>query len=114
LSLPLPPKPPNRASPPPLPPPKSFEPPPPPPPPLAAIVDLENAIAAFEQLQLEPGHLAGAKWALGKIVWKTDRARGQRLIEDAVALFAKGSASWAPAKADAEAWLRTNGRPASR
>ena len=80
----------------------------------AAIADLEKAIAAFEQLQLEPGHLAGAKWALGKIVWKTDRARGQRLIEEAVALFAKGSASWAPAKADAEEWLRTNGRPASR
>ncbi|MBA3503385.1 MAG: serine/threonine protein kinase, partial [Deltaproteobacteria bacterium] len=50
-----------------------------------AIVDFEVAIAAFEKLTLEPGHLAGAKWALGRTLWKSQRARAKQLVEEAVA-----------------------------
>src|SRR5207302_3993870 len=32
----------------------------------AAVADLERAIAMFEQLAPEPGHLAAAKWALAR------------------------------------------------
>ena len=74
-----------------------------------AVADLEKAIVAFEKLALEPGHLAGAKWALGRTLWKSDRARAKILIEEAVALFGKASTSWAEAKTDAEAWLRRPG-----
>ena len=69
------------------------------------IADLERAVAAFEQLQLEAGHLGGAKWALGKYLWKRDRARARKLIEEAIALFT--SDAWAQSKADAEEFLRT-------
>ena len=69
------------------------------------IADLERAVAAFEQLQLEPGHLGGAKWALGKTLWKRDRVRAKKLIEEAIALFT--SDAWAQSKADAEQFLRT-------
>ena len=51
--------------------------------------------------------------ALGKTLWKADRARGKKLVEEAVALFAKAAPSWKEAKTEAEAWLRTGGRPAS-
>ena len=70
-----------------------------------AVSDLERAIASFETQQLEPGHLAGAKWALGRTLWKTDRPRARRLVEEAIALFENSAGSWATAKADAEAWL---------
>ena len=72
-----------------------------------AVADLEKAIAIFEKLQLEPGHLGGAKWALGKSLWKSDRPRAKQLVEEAIALFAKGSDSWAASKAEAEALLRS-------
>ena len=73
------------------------------------VADLERAIRAFEQQQLDPGHLGGAKWALGQVLWASDRARATVLIEEAIALFARGSQTWASSKADAETWMRTRG-----
>lgn len=73
------------------------------------IADLEQAIASFATQQLEPGHLADAKWVLGHALWKTDRARARALIEEAIALFDEASASWAATKAEAVAWLRGGG-----
>ena len=72
-----------------------------------AVADLERAIKVFEQLQLEPGHLGGAKWALGKTLWKRDRVRSKALITEAIALFDKASDAWAMSKADAQEFLRT-------
>ncbi|MFN0247011.1 MAG: protein kinase domain-containing protein [Kofleriaceae bacterium] len=70
-----------------------------------ATSDFEKSIAIFEKLQLDPGHLGGAKLALAQILWPADKARAKALATDAIELLSKGSASWAPLVADARAWL---------
>ena len=70
-----------------------------------ATADLEKSIAIFERLQLEPGHLAGAKFTLAQVLWPADKARAKQLATDAIALFEKASSTWTPQLAEARVWL---------
>ncbi len=70
-----------------------------------ATADLEKSIAIFEKLQLEPGHLAGAKFTLAQVLWPADKARAKLLATDAIGLFENASPSWAPQLAEARVWL---------
>ncbi|MBS1124382.1 MAG: protein kinase [Deltaproteobacteria bacterium] len=70
-----------------------------------ALPDLERALALFEHEALDPGHLAGAEWALGRALWRSDRPRARRLIEQAVHRFDQASAFWRLTQREATAWL---------
>jgi tetratricopeptide (TPR) repeat protein len=73
-----------------------------------AIADLEQARALFADLVMDPGHLAGAEWGLGKLVFDADPQRGRALVAQAIARFAKASPTWKPSAADAAAWLASH------
>jgi hypothetical protein len=70
------------------------------------VGDLERAVAIFAKVQLDPGHLASAKWALGRELWSRDPARARSLIDEAMTLFETAGGAWQPARADAASWLR--------
>jgi serine/threonine protein kinase/tetratricopeptide (TPR) repeat protein len=70
-----------------------------------ATHDLEKAIAIFEKLQIDSGHLGGAKFVLAQVLWPADKARAKRLASEAIDHMSKGSATWAPQVAEARAWL---------
>jgi len=75
----------------------------------AAVADLERAIAMFDKLALDPGHVAQARWILAKELWQTDATRAHSLLDEAVAALDKAGPAWAQTRADATKWLATNG-----
>jgi eukaryotic-like serine/threonine-protein kinase len=76
----------------------------------AAVADLEQAVALFEKLSLDAGHLAAAQFALAKALWPRDRDRAGALLDSAIATFQTASESWAETREEATAWLTTKGR----
>ncbi len=80
----------------------------------AGIADLERAIASFQKITVDPGHLAAAQWGLAQALWDKDRARAQAMIEDALKTFEHASPTWATLHAEAKVWRETNGKPGRR
>jgi eukaryotic-like serine/threonine-protein kinase len=78
---------------------------------LAGIADLERAVANFEKVTADPGHLAAAQWGLARALWKRDPARARPLLERALETFKSASLSWMSQHVQAEEWLATNGNP---
>jgi tetratricopeptide (TPR) repeat protein len=70
-----------------------------------AITDLEMAVSIFSQLQLDPGHVGGAKVMLAQVLYSVDKARATAIATEAIAHLETASASWAPVLDEARAWL---------
>jgi tetratricopeptide (TPR) repeat protein len=77
----------------------------------AGIADMERAIANFEKITADPGHLAAAQWGLARALWKRDHIRAKALLEQALETFKKASLNWTAQHYQAEEWLATNGKP---
>jgi eukaryotic-like serine/threonine-protein kinase len=77
----------------------------------SGIADLERGVANFEKVTADPGHLAGAQWALARALWKHDHARAKTLLEQALKTFETASLSWTAQHIEAEEWLTTDGKP---
>ncbi len=72
-----------------------------------AVPELERAVAAFQALPLDVGHLGGAKLALAEAVARRDPERARELGTEAISLFDQGAGEWATSKQDAEKFLRS-------
>ncbi len=75
------------------------------------IADMERAVANFEKITADPGHLAAAQWGLARALWKRDHTRAKALLEQALETFKKASLGWTAQHYQAEEWLATNGKP---
>jgi hypothetical protein len=80
----------------------------------AGIADLERAVANFEAITLDAGHLAAAQFALAKALWKRDHTRARSLLQIALKTFDHASLSWTAQHVQAEEWLASNGKPKHR
>jgi tetratricopeptide (TPR) repeat protein len=76
----------------------------------AAIADLERATALLTDVKADPGHLAIAKWRLGKERWADQPVRARAEIREALVLFETATASWSRERAKAAAWLASHDR----
>jgi tetratricopeptide (TPR) repeat protein len=70
-----------------------------------AITDLETAVSLFSQLQLDPGHVGGAKVMLAQVLYSVDKARATAVATEAIAHLETASASWASVLDEARTWL---------
>ncbi len=61
-------------------------------------------------MQIDPGYVGGAAWALGKLEWRRDRTRARVLIAEAIVLFGAASGAWSELQAEAIGWLAAGGR----
>jgi tetratricopeptide (TPR) repeat protein len=71
----------------------------------AALADFERVVAIFETRELEPGHLAQARWQLGKELWAAEPQRARTEILEALRLFETATGPWIKQRGEAAAWL---------
>ncbi len=67
-----------------------------------ALADLERAVAMFGAIEIDPGHLASARWALAQELWDRDPVRAKTLLAQARATLATAGATWARPRRDAD------------
>ncbi len=76
-----------------------------------AVADLTRAREVFAKLPIEPGDAAECGWLLAKDLWPRDHARAVALLRDVQDEFARAAAVWGQERADAAAWLASDGHP---
>ena len=74
------------------------------------ITEVSGALATLRTMQIDPGYVGAAAWALGKLEWKRDRTRARILIAEAIVLFGTASGAWSELQGEAVAWLAAGGR----
>jgi hypothetical protein len=78
------------------------------------IADLERAVANFEKVSSDPGHLANAQFRLAQALWSRDHRRAQALLAQSLQTFDKASLGWMGQHFEASEWLASNGKPKRR
>jgi tetratricopeptide (TPR) repeat protein len=71
-----------------------------------ALADLEQSLASYHAHAVAGGYVARSEWALAKLLWPSDRARANQLIDDAMTKL--DSPAWRDVRDAIVAWRAAN------